>query len=164
MKNLLLMGGPVSSRDLSRFGAPAFGREVRLVGLSSRAISIGQETPAPESTDQAASIFKGLVDDIGALIKDLPADALGVYKDRLKACHDIVGDSTDLIKLGIAAECLRKLYLDLKKVKPASPSPAAASGFPYVPVAIAAVGLIGLVAVIAVVSKGKGNGKAKAKK
>lgn len=141
-----LMGGPVSTRDLSRFGAPAYGREVRLV--------LGQETTPPEPGADAVSVFKGLVDDIGLLIKDLPPDALGVYKDRLKACQDIVGDSTDLIKLGVAAECLRKLYQDIKKVKPVTPV-APSSGFPYIPVAIAAVGVIGLIAVIAVVSKGK---------
>lgn len=146
--NNLLMGGPVSQRDMSRFGAPAFGREVRLV-------SMGQTDQTQPATDQAASIFKGLVDDIGILIKDLPPDALGVYGDRLKACQAMVGEGTDLIKLGIAAECLRKLYADLKKVKPASPPPPAGAGFPYIPVAIASVGLIGLIAVIALVKKGK---------
>lgn len=150
MQNML-MGGPVSQRDQGRFGAPAFGREVRLVAGK----GIGQTDQTQPATDQAASIFKGLVEDIGILIKDLPSESLGVYKDRLKSCQDIVGDGADLIKLGIAAECLRKLYEDLKKAKPATPRPAASSGFPYVPVAVAAVGLIGLVAVIAVVSKGK---------
>jgi hypothetical protein len=155
MKNILL-GGPVSNHDLSRFASPAFGRQVRLV--------MGQDATPPAGQADQASIFKGLVDDIGMLLKDIPPEAVGVYSGRLKACQDIVGDSTDLIKLGVAAECLRKLYEDLKRVKPASPAPTVTSGFPYVPVAVAAVGLIGVIAVIAVVRKGKGSGKGKAKK
>jgi hypothetical protein len=136
-----LMGSPVSRKDISKFGAPAFGRQVRLV--------LGQDLTS------ATDLLKSLGEEIAALMKDLPPDAAGTYSNRLKACQDMAGDGTDILKLGIAAECMRKLYQEMKTAHPASPAVLPAPDmFPYVPVAIAAVGAAVLLAVVLTAKKG----------
>jgi hypothetical protein len=127
---------PFGRYDMGRYAPPAFGRQVPLLGQDAGA-DIG-------------GVFEGLVKSISDLVAGLPAEALGKYKEELKRCQDIVGDDrTDFVKLGLAAECLRKLYQEIRSAKDrqaaAPPPQAPPSEFPYIPVAIAGVGAIVLV-------------------
>lgn len=137
---------PGAGYGFTRDSGPAFGRPLKLLGM-------GQAATTPAPSGDTADVFQGLVKDISDLIKDLPADSLGVYKTRLTSCQNLLGDGTDLVKLGVASECLRVLYEDIKKQRATLPAVVAPAPFPYVPVAIAAAGVIGLIAVLIFVKK-----------
>lgn len=131
-----------SQFDMTRFASPAYGKEVRLIkyGLA--------------QTSADTSVFNDLVKSITDALKDLPPETLGAYQDRLKNCQGMLGDGKDLVKLGLASECLRKLYLDIKNQKPVpQPGAPSATPFPWVPVIAAGLGVIGLITVLVVTRK-----------
>lgn len=100
--------------------------------------------------DAAKSVFDGLLSTFGELVKDVPPEAAGIYKDRLKACQAMVATNPNTGSYVAAAACLRDLYRDIENKKGVMPTvmplqQPQPSSFPIVPVALAGVAVVALV-------------------
>lgn len=113
---------------------------------------------AAASTDQGAlsdaqAAFNSLTASISSAIQGLPAASVGIYQSRLQACKNLMGDGSDIILVGAASDCLKKLYDDIQKAKPLSPALGPMDNFPYIPVVVGALGVGALVMVLVVTRK-----------
>jgi hypothetical protein len=127
---------------IGRFSGPALGASVKI------APRMGQDL-----IEGARGIWEGLLSGFAGLIQDVPPEVAGTYRDRLKACQNMLSTNPSTSDYVKATTCLRTLYKDIQEGKVATPPvvtppPAKASTFPIVPIAIAGVGLIALVLIL----------------
>lgn len=111
---------------------------------------MGSARMGDDLTDAAKSVFEALGSTFAEIVKDVPPEVAGVYKDRLKVCQAMVATNPNTGSYVAATQCLRDLYRDIENKKgtvpTALPMPMQQpSSFPIVPVALAGVAVVALV-------------------